>query len=584
MNKPILIYSLIFSLSSPFISLKMYDSVKTKSINFVTNGGSHINSVEYEIGETIFIPETTKIGHTFSTWYLDELFTQNFSLRLMPSRDLTLYAKWMINEYTFSFYTDGGSEIAPISGNYGDPITAPKNPTKQGHTFIGWFSDATLRIPKSIPILMSPLNMNFYAKWSVNQYTISFETNGGYSIQTQTANYNAPLNIPDPLKVGHSFVGWFTDVGLTQVFNMTIMPAENITIYAEWSINQYTITFDTNGGNTISNENNYFGDVLILPTPIKVGYTFAGWFGNLGLTQVSPSNMPAHDIILYAKWSINQYTISFESNDGNSISSATYYFGENLILPTPTKFSHTFYGWFTDLNLTQMAPSTMPAQNITLYAKWIVFYTISFITNSGHTISNETFYFGENLTLPTPTNIGYTFAGWFTDMNLTQAAPSTMPAQDFTLYAMWNVNQYTISFNTNGGTIIPPITGNFGDPVSIPNNPTKEGYTFQGWYSDAALTIPATISGHIPSSNMSYFANWVILKYTVTWTNYDGTILQRNFNVSYGTIPTYNGSTPSRPSTYHSIPWSYWRSYTFKGWSPSISPVHSNQTYVASFN
>lgn len=575
--------SFILVLITPIVSNLAFEEAQYSSISFDTNGGSSISPRTFKVGDRIEISETTKEGFTFVDWYTDDSFVKPFILTIMPARDIRIYAKWDAELYSINFDTNGGNSISSIQGYFGESIPLPNNPIRLGHTFEGWYRDSNYNNYFNLSSFPS-MNMTLHAKWLINQYNIQFITNGGNTIQSQTKNYNVSLSIPTPTKVGHSFAGWFTDVGLTQTFTLTNMPAQNFTLYAKWIINQYIITFNTNGGIIETEQTNEYGSELTLLTPTKLGHTFVGWFTDINLSQAAPATMPAQDITLYAKWNINQYTITFVTNDENPISNETYYFGQPLTLPTPTKPSHTFFGWFTDIHLSQAAPATMPAQALTLYAKWVIFYTITFNTNGGNTISDETYYFADALTLPTPTKQGYTFAGWFTDIDFSQAAPATMPAQDITLYANWSINQYTISFNTNGGSTIVSITGNFGDSVIVPSNPTKEGHSFQGWYSDASLTIPTTILSHIPSFNIVYFAKWITLTYTVTWTNYNGSVLQRNYNVPYGTMPTYSGSTPTRPPTYHVIPWEYWRSYTFAGWSPSRSPVQSNQNYVAIFS
>jgi len=582
--KFIVLFSLLSVTLSPLFSHIGFQDVQYSTIFFDTNGGSSISPIDIKVGDRIEIPITKKEGFTFVDWYTDDSFLKPFNFTIMPARDIRIYAKWDANLYTINFETNGGNTIPSIQGYFGDSIPLPNNPTRIGHTFQGWYTDSNYAYANYFNLSAFPsMNLTLYAKWLINQYTITFNTNGGNSIQSQTHYYNARFLIPNPTRVGHSFAGWYTDVGLTQAFTLNNMPAQNLTLYAKWTINQYTITFHTNGGNPITNETYDYGAVLVLPTPIRIGFSFAGWFTNVGLTQVVPINMPAQDINFYAKWNINQYSITFETNGGNTIAIQTYFYGDTLNLPTPMKVSHTFLGWFTDFELTQESPTNMPPGDITLYAKWVIYYTITFNTNNGNSIPNETYYFGDTLILPTPLYAGYSFEGWFTDLNLTQPVPESMPAQDITLFAKWTINQYTISFNTNGGTNIESIIGNFGDPVSNPTNPTKEGHTFQGWYEDVGLTIPATLFDRIPSQNITYFAKWNILTFSVTWKNYNGSILQSS-SVNYGTIPVYYGSTPTRPPTYHVIPWEYWRSYTFSGWSPSVSPVKSNQVYVASFS
>ena len=134
--------------------------------------------------------------------------------------NITLYAKWAAITYTITFDTAGGSEIAPITQDYGTVITAPEAPTREGYTFIGW--------DKEIPTTMPAENMTVTAQWEINQYTITFDTNGGSEIAPITQDYGTAITAPaDPTREGYTFIGWDTEIPTT-------MPAENITLKAKW--------------------------------------------------------------------------------------------------------------------------------------------------------------------------------------------------------------------------------------------------------------------------------------------------------------------------------------------------------------
>ena len=134
--------------------------------------------------------------------------------------NITLYAKWAANTYTITFDTAGGSEIAPITQDYGTVITAPEAPTREGYTFIGW--------DKEIPTTMPAENMTVTAQWEINQYTITFDTNGGSEIAPITQDYETAITAPaNPTREGYTFMGWDQEIPKT-------MPAENITLKARW--------------------------------------------------------------------------------------------------------------------------------------------------------------------------------------------------------------------------------------------------------------------------------------------------------------------------------------------------------------
>ena len=158
-------------------------------------------------------------GYTFGGWNKADGTAWDYASDKVTD-NITLYAKWAANTYTITFDTAGGSEIAPITQDYGTVITAPEAPTREGYTFIGW--------DKEIPTTMPAENMTVTAQWEINQYTITFDTNGGSEIAPITQDYGTAITAPaDPTREGYTFIGWDTEIPTT-------MPAENITLKARW--------------------------------------------------------------------------------------------------------------------------------------------------------------------------------------------------------------------------------------------------------------------------------------------------------------------------------------------------------------
>ena len=416
----------------------------------------------------------TRAGYTQVGWAtvdggekvygFEDIYTKNEAL--------TLYPVWNTNKYTITFDTNGGSEIAPITQDYGTEITAPDNPTRKGYTFKGW--------DKEIPETMPAENITVKAQWKINQYTITFDTNGGSEIAPITQDYGTEITAPDnPTRKGYTFKGWDKEIPKT-------MPAENITVKAQWEINQYTIAFDTNGGSEIAPITQDYGTEITAPdNPTRKGYTFKGWDKEI------PETMPAENITVKAQWKINQYTITFDTNGGSEIAPITQDYGTEITAPDkPTRKGYTFKEWDKEI------PETMPAENITVKAQWkINQYTIAFDTNGGSDIAPITQDYGTEITAPdNPTRKGYTFKGWDKEI------PETMPAENITVKAQWEINQYTIAFDTNGGSEIAPITQDYGTEITAPDNPTRKGYTFKGWDKEIPETMPA--------ENITITARW----------------------------------------------------------------------------
>ena len=416
----------------------------------------------------------TRAGYTQVGWATVDGGEKVYDFKDIYTKNeaLTLYPVWNTNKYTITFDTNGGSEIAPITQDYGTEITAPDNPTRKGYTFKGW--------NKEIPETMPAENITVKAQWEINQYTITFDTNGGSEIAPITQDYGTEITAPaNPTRKGYTFKGWDKEIPET-------MPAENTTVKAQWKINQYTITFDTNGGSEIAPITQDYGTEITAPdNPTRKGYTFKGWDKEI------PETMPAGNITVKAQWEINQYTIAFDTNGGSEIVPITQDYGTEITAPdNPTRKGYTFKGWDKEI------PETMPAGNITVKAQWeINQYTIAFDTNGGSEIAPITQDYGTEITAPdNPTRKGYTFKGWDKEI------PETMPAENITVKAQWEINQYTITFDTNGGSEIAPITQDYGTEITVPDNPTRKGYTFKGWDKEIPKTMPA--------ENITITARW----------------------------------------------------------------------------
>ena len=451
----------------------------TYAVTLNTNGGTinsgNVTGYTYGVGATLpAADDMTYTGHTFKGWYDNENLTGSpvTAIGGAETGNKEYWAKWEINQYTITFDTNGGSEIAPITQDYGTEITAPDNPTRKGYTFKGW--------DKEIPETMPAENITVKAQWEINQYTITFDTNGGSEIAPITQDYGTAITAPDnPTRKGYTFKGWDKEIPKT-------MPAENITVKAQWEINQYTIAFDTNGGSEIAPITQDYGTEITAPdNPTRKGYTFKGWDKEI------PEIMPAENMTVKAQWEINQYTIAFDTNGGSEIAPITQDYGTEITAPNnPTRKGYTFKGWDKEI------PETMPAENITVKAQWeINQYTITFDTNGGSEIAPITQDYGTEITAPAdPTRKGYTFKGWDKEI------PETMPADNITVKAQWETNQYTITFDTNGGSEIDSITQDYGTKITAPADPTRKGYTFKGWDKEIPETMPA--------ENLTITARW----------------------------------------------------------------------------
>ena len=495
----------------------------TYAVTLHPSGGTinNGNVTEYIYGVGATLPtadDMTYTGHTFKGWYDNEGLTGDPVMAIGGTEmgNKEYWAKWTINQYTITFDTDGGSEVAPITQDYGTAITAPADPTREGYTFTGWDT--------AIPATMPAHNMTITAQWTVNQYTITFDTDGGSEVAPITQDYGSAITAPAaPTREGYTFTGWDKTIPAT-------MPAGDMTITAQWTVNQYTITYDLDGGTAEGNPDTYTveTDAFTLKNPTRPGYTFTGWSGT-GLTgednlTVTIPKGSTGNRSYTAHWSLNTYSITYDLNGGTASGNPTSYTVESatITLNQPTKTGYTFTGWSgTDLTGEDNLTVTIPAGSTgdrSYTAHWSLnTYSITYDLNGGTVSGNPDFYTVESaaITLNQPTRIGYTFTGWSgTNLtgedNLTVTIPTgSIGNRSYT--AHWSLNTYSITYDLDGGTA-------FGNPDSYTvesaaitlNEPTKAGYVFTGW-SGTDLVGEDNLTVTIPAGSIGdrrYTAHW----------------------------------------------------------------------------
>ena len=386
------------------------------------------------------------------------------------------------------------------------------------------------------------------------------------------------------------------------------VPADVTKLTVQWTAPAYTVTLNTNGG-TIADGKDVtgytYGVGATLPTDVtRTGYTFKGWYDNENLTG-SPvtaiSNTETGNKEYWAKWTVNQYTITFDTAGGSEIAPITQDYGSTIAAPAaPTKTGYTFTGWSPAL------PATMPAGDLTVKAQWTAKqYTITFDTDGGSEVAPITQDYGTAITAPAnPTRDGYTFTGWNPEI------PATMPAGDLTVKAQWTINQYTVTLNTNGGTInsgnITSYTYGVGATLPTADDMTYAGHTFKGWYEDSSFSdSPVTEISTTATGAKTYYAKWLSTDAGITAVSVDntaGTINGTTITVvlPYGTValPTENskvsitaadGATVSDLTTTDGSEWTFTVTaadgQTTKNYTISVSiapdPATGNKSDIA---
>ncbi|HHU55122.1 MAG TPA: family 10 glycosylhydrolase [Acholeplasmataceae bacterium] len=256
-------------------------------------------------------------------------------------------------------------------------------------------------------------------------------------------------------------------------------------------INEYQVTFNTMGGDSIAAIDVNSGDTVDLPTPIKEGHTFLGWFEDEEYKQeFTNESKVTSDLTLFAKWEVNSYTISFDTNGGNNLDPISFLYQENIEIDVvPEKEGHNFIGWY--YNNEPFALDKMPAEDITLVAVWdLNSYYVRFDTDGGTKVNEQIVDHGSKVVKPEdPLRTNYTFGGWFEDEELTIPYDFDKPVNGpLTLYAKWV--QYLIKFDTNGAGDLAPLIVQSGDEIDKLPIPTKSGVTFLHWTYEGNIIEP----------------------------------------------------------------------------------------------
>ena len=212
----------------------------------------------------------------------------------VPADVTELTVQWTAPTYTVTLHANGGTinNDNVTEYTYGVGATLPTDVTRTGYTFKGWYDNESLTGSPVTAIGGTETgNKEYWAKWEINQYTITVKPENGKADITITQDYGTPITAPaDPTREGYTFIGWDTEIPTT-------MPAENMTITAKWKVNSYTITFDAAGGSEIAPITQDYGTAIAAPAdPTREGYTFIGWDREI------PTTMPAENITLKARW------------------------------------------------------------------------------------------------------------------------------------------------------------------------------------------------------------------------------------------------------------------------------------------
>ena len=532
---------------------------KTYTVTFDANGGTVSTSSKTVMYGQVYgdiFPTPTRVGYAPEGWFTEadggSQVTKNDTVDI--TADQTLYAHWTAKEYKVNFNAKGG-EVSPSSQyvTYGQQYSSLPTPTRPGYVFTGWFTSDTGGTQVTAESVYEPESNPgthyLYAHWTAAEYTVTLDAQSGSGgTPSVDAKYDSPM--PDavmPERTGYAFGGYWTGAGGTgtQYYRADGSSARswNITsaqtLYAKWTAKTYTVTFDGNGGSSPSSRSvTYDSPYGTLPTSTRTGYTFAGWWtaaadGDQIETNTKVSITAAQT--LYAHWTANSYTVTFDANGGTTpvaSTNATYdsTYGE---LPTPTWTGHDFLGWWTSRSggseVTAESKVSITADQ-TLYAHWDTesfTLTIGSSTGSGSgsvspDVGEYTYKYETPITVSATPAAGSRFAGWSDGETLAirtiNLVSNTVVSAEFAL-----LDPVTVRFLPNGDF------GTMADAdilcsvsTALPLNTFKRtGYTFSHWtnsvgtvYADGA---PVEFSDSSTGQTVFFGAVWTPNEYAVVF-------------------------------------------------------------------
>lgn len=577
-------------------------------------------------------------------WYADEACTEkvDFAEKTFTADATTLYAK-VLAKVTLNVYTDANS-LKPMVAEVFAPVNEALNTdalktsyTNGGKVLYGWYTpenwaniqkggdytfENTDKVADSFTVTEP---VEFYGKLSEG-YKVTFNAGEGVKAENmpdeQIVNYGKTATEPTkvPTRTGYTFEGWAFDF-TSPIYNDTV-------ITAKWTLNTYTITYDPNGGVFVDGANatrtisygSEYGKLIDETQISRDGAKLIGWTtvkdDATTLVKAQDKYLVEDDTTLYALWEITGVTVTYVTNGGKVaelddkvVTDSKGKDISNEKLPYGTKVNDVrkavkdglkFEGWYLDEDLTKAYDNAPLTGSITLYAKYYAEVTFQIYENDNYAavIGTKTVNVDEfdTVELPTAEDLGVAlgdkdeFFGWYTvdEFGKVQAGQTAVTVENVTAtaevtYCAKVLRHYTVTFNTNGGTDVDAQDVAYKGLATLPEEPTKVGHVFAGWYADEALatefdfTIPIT-------ADTTVYAKWNKAKVTVTF-NMD----KEWMGLTSSTTPVeiyYGYVVPADAVPDTAVP-----GYTFDGWylngaafDVATTPVTENITLDAAWH
>lgn len=484
--------------------LKVYYDLNEYKLTFDAKGGeSDQTEVTARYGDKIASPMPTRKGYVFEGWYTDKDFNNRFD-GTMPDKDLTLYAKQtpVMSSYTVYHYkesVDGSyfgltdeevlsglteSEVTPQPKQY-EGFTSPEAKTGQVN---GWGGP------------------DIWYHYKRNSYNLTYVLNNGEDNKISKVRYEADIT-NTPSRTGYAFAGWYTDEALTQSYVQTTMPAHDLTLYAKWEAGMKTYQV-RHYQQSIGNSEQY--DLAETETvTAKTGeHLTLAVKAYEGFTAPKPVSYDVVDDgeITYVdyKYTRDRHQVTIHYNNGNDSETKELAYGEKWE-EKPYRAGYAFEGWYTDAEFTKAFDGVVPARDITLYAKWdvqSVNYTVKHClqnaNDDGYSLGAQENFNADTDTVVTPEVKN------FDGFTAPEKQQVTVEGDGrTTVIYRYARNVHTLTLKNYDGKIDKTVEARY--EMSIPK-PTRAGYAFAGWYTDAKCT--KEYKANMPDQNLTLHAKW----------------------------------------------------------------------------
>lgn len=523
------------------ITLYSVYEINKYTVTFI-NEKEKYDEQEIEYGENIKVPTSpSKEYYTFKYWSLEEN-GDSYDLSTKVTKDITLYSVYDINKYTVTFI-DKGKEIDKQELEAGSLVIAPKV-SMEGYTFKYWSKKENGKEYNfNLPITR---NLTLYSVYEINKYNVEFYDSNKL-IKTIKVDYDNTIDsneVPTVSKTGYTFTGWTEN---NKNFDFTTKIKENKKLYSKYEIIKNAVIF--NDENRITTKKvDYNNKVEKIESQGKTGYTFKYWSLTQDGEEFDFNTLITESITLYAVYNINEYSVNFIDQGNAYGDTQKVKYNKIAVKPEtdPIKEGYTFKYWSLDENGVAYDFNTKITKDTTLYSVYSVnSYKVSFVDNGTKYIEDETIEYNKVAVKPEtdPSKEGHTFKYWSLEENGVAYDFNAKITKDITLYSVYSVNNYKVSFINEGTKYIEDETIEYNKVAVKPEtDPSKVGHTFKYWSlgeNGTAYDFSTKIT-----KDTTLYSVYEANEYTVKFM--DGDNLFKQEQVKYGLKATKPSENPTK--------------------------------------